>query len=127
MFCKCLCKLFRTNLLEREIQIRELYSVGERGDLLSYSKNTYTNTECYMKQDGLLSRKFREHKGNRQGHVCASGNYKAYINPCLLALNNSNLGFSIGPICITAVTVADDTYLLSSTPRGLQGALDIIN
>ena len=25
------------------------------------------------------------------------------------------------------MTVADDTYLLSSTPRGLQGALDIIN
>ena len=35
--------------VEREIQIRELYSVGERGDLLNYSKNKYENTECHIK------------------------------------------------------------------------------
>ena len=113
--------------VEREIQVRELYTVGERGDYLSYSKNTYENTECHIKHDGLLSRKIREHKGNRQGHVRASGHYKAYINPCLKALNASNLGFWIGPICITAVSVADDTYLLSGLPSSLQAALNIIN
>ena len=113
--------------VEREIQVRELYTVGERGDYLSYSKNTYENTECHINHDGLLSRKIREHKGNRQGHVRASGHYKAYINPCLKALNASNLGFWIGPICITAVSVADDTYLLSGLPSSLQAALNIIN
>ena len=113
--------------VEREIQVRELYTVGERGDYLSYSKNTYENTECHIKHDGLLSRKIREHKGNRQGHVRASGHYKAYINPCLKALNASNLGFWIGPICIKAVSVADDTYLLSGLPSSLQAALNIIN
>ena len=113
--------------LDGEIQICELYSVGERGDLLNYSKNTYDNTECHLKQDGVLSRRIREHKGNRQGHVRASGHYKAYINPCLKALNDSNLGFFIGPICVTAVSVADDTYLLSGSPSGLQGALNIIH
>ena len=113
--------------VEREIQIQELYSVGERGDLLKYSKNTYANTECFIKKDGLLSRSVEEHKGNRQGHVRTSGHYKAYINPCLTSLNSSNLGFFIGPICITAVSVADDTYLLSDTQSGLQSALNIIN
>ena len=113
--------------VEREIQIRELYSVGERGDLLNYSRYTYENTECVIKQDGLLSRRIKEYKGNRQGHVRASGHYKAYINPILTSLNSSDLGFFIGPICITAVSVADDTYLLSGSPRGLQSALDIIN
>ena len=34
--------------IERDIQVRELYTVGERGDLLSYSKNTYQNSECHM-------------------------------------------------------------------------------
>ena len=113
--------------VEREIQVRELYSVGERGDLLKYSKNTYINTECVIQQSGLLSRRFREYKGNRQGHVRASGHYKAYINPCLLSLNRTDLGFHIGPICITAVSEADDTYLLSDSKSGLQGALNIIN
>ena len=113
--------------VERNIQVRELYTVGERGDLLSYSRNTYQNTECHMKLKNKLSRKISEHKGNRQGHVRASGHFKVYINPCLLSLNSSKLGFSIGPICTTAVCVADDTYLFSNTPSGLQGAMDIIS
>ena len=29
--------------VEREIQVRELFAVGERGDLLNYSRNTYVN------------------------------------------------------------------------------------
>ena len=111
----------------RDIQIQELYSTGERGKLLEYSKNTYENTECHIKLNGKLSRKFSEHKGNRQGHVRASGHFKAYINPCLLSLNSSNLGFSIGPFCTTAICVADDLYLLSSTPSGLQGGLNIVS
>ena len=50
-----------------------------------------------------------------------------YINPCLLSLNSSNLGFDIGLICTTTACVADDAYLLSNTPIVLHGALDIIS
>ena len=113
--------------VEREIQVRELYAIGERGDMLQYSRNTYRNTECHIKLENKLSRKIVEHKGNRQGHVRASGHLKVYINPCLVSLNSSKLGFNLGPICTTAVCVADDAYLLSNTPSGLQAALDIIS
>ena len=113
--------------VEREIQVRELYSVGERGDILQYSRNTYRNTECQMKMKDMLSRKVKEHKGNRQGHVRASGHFKVYINPCLLSLNTSKLGFSLGPVCTTAVCIADDTYVVSGSPSGLQAALDLIS
>ena len=101
--------------------------IGERGDLLHYSTKTYQNTECHLKIKDKLSRKVEEHKGNRQGHVRSSGHCKEYINPCLLSLNSSNLGFNLGPLCTTAVCVADDDYLLSDSHRGLQGALDIIS
>ena len=94
---------------------------------MSYSKNTYENTECHIKQNGKLSRKITEKKGNRQGHVRASGHFKAYINSCLTSLNTSKLGFWIGPLCITAVCVADDTYVLSDSPSGLQSALSIVS
>ena len=97
--------------MERNIQIRELYSVGERGDLLSYSRRTYQNTDCHMKLKDKLSRRFQEDKGNRQGHVRASGHFKVYINSCLLSLNSSNLGVFFGTLCTTADCVADDTYL----------------
>ena len=113
--------------VERQIQVRELYSTGERGDVLQYSRGTYENTKCHVKLKDKLSREVVEHKGNRQGHVRASGNFKVYINPSLLSLNSSNLGFSIGPLCITAVCVADDAYMVSNRPSGLQGALDIMS
>ena len=79
-----------------------------------------------MKQDGKLSREFRELKGSRQGHKRASGHFKAYINPCLTAANSPALGFYIGPICVSVVCVADDTYVLSANPRNLQNIIDII-
>ena len=77
--------------IDREIQVRELYTVGERDDFLCYSRNTYCNTTAQFKLDGKLSRSFEEHTGNRQGHVKAAGHFKAYINPCLDALNNAEL------------------------------------
>ena len=42
--------------VDREIQVRELYSVGERGD---------QSTECKIKMDGKLSRTINEYTGNR--------------------------------------------------------------
>ena len=110
----------------RYIQVRELYSTGERGDLLKYSNNTYQNTDSRIKMEGKLGRKFTTYKGSRQGHVKASGHFKVYVNPCLTALSDSNLGFNMGSICITAVCVADDVYLLSDCPRKLQAAVDIV-
>ena len=112
--------------VERRIQIRELYNNGERGDILNYSRFTYENTDCHVKLEDKISRKVEEHKGNRQGHVRASGHFKVYVNSCLMSLNNSKLGFEIGPHTVTVVCVADDAYLLASSPSSLQAALDII-
>ena len=103
--------------VEREIQVRALYTAGERRDYLSYSKNTYKNTECHL--NGKLSRMIVESNGNRQGHVRANGHFKAYINPCLDSLNRSALGLRVGSLCITTVCVADDTYVLADSPSAL--------
>ena len=111
--------------VDREIQVRELHTCGENGDLLNYSRNTYKNTASHIKQDGKLGRQFHEYKGARQGHKRASGHFKCYINPCLTTANSSNLGFWIGPICVSCVCIADDTYVLSNNPRKLQGLIDI--
>ena len=94
--------------------------------MLRYSNNTYKNTVSQFKQDNMLGREFREYKGARQGHKRAAGHFKTYINPCLVAANSSNLGFWIGPICVTCICVADDTYVLSGDPRQLQAVINII-
>ena len=112
--------------VDRDILIRELHGCGENGDLLQYSSNTYKNTVSHIKQDNKLSREFREFKGSRQGHKRAVGHFKSYINPCLTATNSSQLGFWIGPICVTSFCIADDTYVLSGDPRKLQDIINIV-
>ena len=59
--------------------------------------------------------------------VKAAGHFKAYINPCLDALNNAELGFNIGPITVSTVCCADDTYVLSDRPSGLQSSMNIVS
>ena len=113
--------------VDREIQVRELYAVGERGDYLQYSRNTYQNTACTMKLDGMVSRCFREYTGKWQGHVKAAGHFKTYIHPCLEAVNSADLGFHIGPIAVGTECCADDTYLQSDSQSGLQGAINIVS
>ena len=98
----------------------------ETGDLLKYSNNTYQNTVSHVKLDGKLGRQFVEYKGARQGHKRSSGHFKSYINPCLTSTNSSQLGYWIGPICVTCICIADDTYVLSGDPRSLQAAIDIV-
>ena len=112
--------------VDRDIQVRELYSVGERGDFLQYSRNTYLNTECNMKMEDKLSRTFREYTGNRQGHVKAAGHVKAYINPCQDAIYSADIGFHIGPIDVGTECCADDTYIQSDSQSGLQASIDIV-
>ena len=34
--------------VDRDLKVRALYSIRERGDYLQYSQNTYYNTECSM-------------------------------------------------------------------------------
>ena len=64
--------------IDRDIQVRELYSAGERGDYLEYSRNTYQNTSSQIKIGKKLSREFHDYRGSRQGHKRASGNlYKS--------------------------------------------------
>ena len=112
--------------VDRDIQVRELHASGESGDLLQYSRNTYDNTVSHVKLGDKLGRQFREYKGNRQGHKRAAGHFKSYIDPCLKAASSSQLGFWIGPICVSCVCVADDTYVLSGNPRNLQGLVNIV-
>ena len=97
--------------VDRNIQVRELYACGETGDLLKYSNNTYQNTVSHVKLDGKLGRQFVEYKGARQGHKRSAGHFKSYINPCLTSKNSSQLGYWIGPICVTCICITDDTYM----------------
>ena len=67
------------------------------------------------------------HLNYRQGHVKVAGHFKAYINPCLEAINSANIGFDIGPIRVGAECCADDMYVQTDSQSGLQAAFKIVS
>ena len=112
-------------VVDRNIQLRELYCAGEEGEYWQSSKYSYENSLTQVKMKGKLSRKFEEKLGVKQGHINSGDNYKIYINPALKTLDTSTLGVWIGLINVSVSGVADDCYLMSSTQSGLQGLIDI--
>ena len=61
-----------------------------------------------------------------QGKVRAKDHFKAFINPCLETLEESEFGIWLGDICISVSGVADDIYLLSDDPKKLQCLIDLV-
>ena len=79
-------------VVDRTIQLRELYCSGEKGEYWKSSKYSYDNSLTKIKMKSKLSRKFEETAGVKQGHINSSDHYKIYINPALDALDTSTLG-----------------------------------
>ena len=111
--------------MDRDIQRRELFFTGEEGEFWQYSSNSYNNTRTQFKMDGQLSQPINEELGVVQGKCTSSDHYKVFVNPSLVNLDESNLGYWIGPICISTTAVADDVYLQSEVPSNLQHLMDI--
>ena len=112
-------------VVDRKIQLRELYCAGETGDLWMSSKYSYDNSLTQIKMKGKLSRQFEEKLGVKQGHINSSDNYKVYINPALDTFEASTLGVWLGPINVSVTGVADDNYLMSDTQSKLQALINI--
>ena len=112
-------------VVNRDIQKRELYMAGESGQYWLASHYSYLNSETRIKMNGQLSRPFKETLGVKQGHVRSSDNYKVYINPLLDTLEESQLGIWIGPVNVSSSDCADDVYLISDDQTRLQCLLDI--
>ena len=79
-------------VVDRTIQLRELYCAGERGELWKSSKFSYENSLTQIKMKQQLISKFEEKAGVKQGHINSNDNYKIYINPALNSFDTSTLG-----------------------------------
>ena len=112
-------------VVDRTIQLRELYCAGEKGEFWKSTKHSYDKSLTQIKMQHKISRTFEETAGVKQGHINSSDNYKIYINPVLNTLDTSTLGVWVGPINVSVTGVADDNYLMSSSQSGMQAQIRI--
>ena len=72
----------------------------------------YTNNQCRIKWDGLLSQAFKVKNGVRQGGVLSPILFNVYIDVLLCKLKETELGCHIGSSFAGALAYADDVLLL---------------
>ena len=97
-------------VVNREIQTRELYMAGIQGDYWQASHHSYQDSLTKIKMSGNISRKIVETLGVKQGHINSSDHYKVYIGPCLDTLEDAQLGVWIGPNNSGVSGCADDVF-----------------
>ena len=110
-------------VVNREIQTRDLYMAGVKGDFWQASHHSYQDSLTKIKMKGNLSREIEEKLGVKQGHINISDHYKVYIGPCLETLEEAQLGVWIGPINTGVSGCADDVFLGSDDPVKLQSLM----
>ena len=112
-------------VVNRNIQKRELYCAGETVQFWQASHFSYQNSFTNIKMNGQLSRSIEETLGVKQGRNKSSDHYKVYIAPLLDTLDNANLGVWIGNLNVGVSGVADDVYLITDSQPKLQAQMDI--
>ena len=112
-------------VVNRTIQLRELYNAGLQGQYWLADNYSYKNTQTRIKMNGQLSESFSEQSGVKQGNIKSSDHYKIYITPLLDAVDAADLGIWIGKTNVSHSACADDEYLISDSQTKLQSLLDI--
>jgi len=69
---------------------------------------------------------FSVSKGVRQGSVLSSYLFRVYIRDVIITVVKYKIGCHIAGLCINLLAYADDIVLLSSSWRGLQNLLNVI-
>ena len=76
-------------VVDRSIQLRELYCAGETGQFGLYNSSSYDNTQTRIKMNKKISQPLTENLGVGQGKIRSSDHYKIYITPILETLDNA--------------------------------------
>ena len=103
----------------------DIYELGITGDLWLIYKSMYSNMTSQVKWEREISEPFTEGQGVRQGGISSTELFKSRGNRLLTNIEDSNLGFHIGPTSVAAPACADDIILLSRSSTDLQTMLDI--
>ena len=112
--------------INRGILWKKLYSIGIKGEFLSCLKALYTDDCIDCEVNGLLTRPIYLRRGLRQGCSLSPILFAIYISGVGNDATLSQLGFSIGNVCISALLFADDLVLIARSGVGLRSLLNLV-
>ena len=98
-----------------KILIRNMYLAGTNDHRLIYMNNRLSNRKTFLEFDKQVMGPINDMRGLEQGGCYSSEAYKLYNNEQACAAQHSNLGVNLYDECISCISLADDTVLLSTS------------
>lgn len=84
-----------------------------------FLENWYYDSKCFVPFAGVNSELFKISQGVGQGRVLSAFIFLVYIDDLLYELCASTSGKLMGSLHIPGILLADDTALISNSPRSL--------
>ena len=106
---------------------QKLLEINISGNFLNTLKDMYRKTKCAVKIGSRTTQYFSCEKGVRQGDPLSPLLFNIFINGIFQKLREENCDPATldGTNLINALAYADDIVLISTTPEGLQKAINI--
>ena len=104
----------------------KLYELGIDPYIWSILRDWYYKSKCFVSFAGINSSLFKVSQGVGQGRVLSAFMFLVYINDLLYELCSTNNGLFLDDLHIPSILLADDTALLSTSPKSLQNMLNIV-
>ena len=92
---------------------------------LLYMANRPSSRRTFLQFSNKLMGSIHDQRGVEQGGISSGDQFQLVNAEELITTNNSGLGLNMGGISLASLGVADDVALLSPSPHGLQGLLNL--
>ena len=106
---------------------RKLENKRINGNFLALIKNIYSNTMCAVKINDKTTNFFKYEKGVQQGNPLSPLLFNLYINDIFESITNKDPVSLDDSYFLNGLMYADDLIILSTTTKGLQDSLDLLN
>ena len=114
------------DVVRHESLLDKLHEKGLPRTWWKLKEASYQNLSTKITWEGELSQPIHMKQGNKQGGLPSPDDYITYLDKNLEILENSQMGFHIGNICLVSPTCADDMLLLASSMYEMQVLLNLI-
>ena len=111
----------------RKILVRNLFLAGTDDQRLIYLDGRLGNRLTYVDYDKQIMGPITDIRGLEQGGVTSSDAYKLYNNEQASSSQASHLGVAFFDLCISCISLADDSVLLSNNIWGIKNLLHLTN
>ena len=98
---------------------------GHADKSLVYLANRLSNRRTFFEFDSVLMGPILDSVGAEQGGILSSDEFQLVNSEELKVTNDSLLGLDMGGVHVASIGAADDVVLVSPSPHGLQGLLNL--